>query len=293
MLRTQTRQPDSQLLVGLALVALAWILSWLPHALDETDLLRTHILFFPLWVGYSLTVDYIVWWRKGSSLLRRNWRAYIGLFLISAPAWWIFEVINWRTANWEYLGREQFSDLAYALLASLAFSTVIPAVFGTAELVSTFAWLKRLPDGPRIPITRPVVVGVFLLGAVTFALMMALPRYFFPFIWLSPFLMLGAVNVWMGNRSLTDGLPVGNWRPLVAMMLGALICGFFWELWNFYSYPKWIYHVPFVDFWRVFEMPILGYGGYLPFGLELFAMYHFALAIFGKRAALNDYVQLD
>ena len=216
----------------------------------------------------------------------------MGLFLISAPVWWFFEAVNWRTANWEYLGRAQFSDVAYALFATLSFSTVIPAVFGTAELVSTFEWLKRLPDGPRVPTSRPVVVGVFLLGITAFALMMAFPRVFFPFIWLAPFLVLAAVNVWMGNRSLVDDLRESNWRPAIAVMLGALICGFFWEMWNFYSYPKWIYHVPYVDFWRVFEMPILGYGGYLPFGLELFAMYHVVLAILGKHDTLRDYVQL-
>jgi hypothetical protein len=47
-----------------------------------------------------------------------------------------------------------------------------------------------------------------------------------------------------------------------------LICGFFWELWNWKSLAKWIYTVPFVERWHVFEMPLLGYAGYLPFGLE-------------------------
>jgi hypothetical protein len=35
--------------------------------------------------------------------------------------------------------------------------------------------------------------------------------------------------------------------------------------------PKWVYDVPFVDWFKLFEMPILGYGGYLPFALEVFA----------------------
>jgi hypothetical protein len=47
------------------------------------------------------------------------------------------------------------------------------------------------------------------------------------------------------------------------------VCGFFWEAWNFYSYPKWVYHVPFVSWLKLFEMPLLGYGGYLPFALEV------------------------
>jgi hypothetical protein len=50
-------------------------------------------------------------------------------------------------------------------------------------------------------------------------------------------------------------------------------------MWNFYSYPKWYYTIPYVEFWKVFEMPLLGYGGYLFFGLIIwsFAMLIFAL----------------
>ena len=51
-------------------------------------------------------------------------------------------------------------------------------------------------------------------------------------------------------------------------MIAALVCGFFWELWNWHSEAKWIYTVPGVERWHLFEMPALGYAGYLPFGLE-------------------------
>ncbi len=39
-------------------------------------------------------------------------------------------------------------------------------------------------------------------------------------------------------------------------------------MWNYYSLAKWEYGVPFVQKYLVFEMPILGFAGYLPFGLE-------------------------
>jgi hypothetical protein len=45
-------------------------------------------------------------------------------------------------------------------------------------------------------------------------------------------------------------------------------------MWNYYSYPKWTYSVPFVSFWPIFEMPLLGYGGYIGFSFELYALYH-------------------
>ena len=56
--------------------------------------------------------------------------------------------------------------------------------------------------------------------------------------------------------------------PVVAPALAALACGFFWEMWNYFSLAKWEYSVPLVHRFLIFEMPLLGYGGYLPFGLE-------------------------
>ena len=41
------------------------------------------------------------------------------------------------------------------------------------------------------------------------------------------------------------------------------------------------YSIGFFDFVHIFEMPLLGYGGYLPFGLETFAAYHFAAGFLG------------
>ena len=53
-------------------------------------------------------------------------------------------------------------------------------------------------------------------------------------------------------------------RDLLA--LAALICGFFWELWNLPELPHWEYAVPYLDRFHLFAMPAVGYTGYLPFG---------------------------
>ncbi|OHB79155.1 MAG: hypothetical protein A2V98_00205 [Planctomycetes bacterium RBG_16_64_12] len=254
--------------LGLGLIALFWTLNWsLPG-------LRTHWGFFPLWLGYCLTVDALVLARKGDSMLVRNPGAYVALFVISAPAWWLFEFLNWRTENWLYEGRKHFTDLQYSLLASLSFSTVMPAVFGTAELVSTFRWLRRMRPGPVVAPTRATLLVLFVTGWLTLALLLVWPRYFFPFLWASVYLILEPVNVLLGNRSLIGYTAQREWRPILALSVGCLICGFFWEMWNFYCYPKWIYQIPLVDFLPVFEMPLLGYCGYVVFSWELFALYH-------------------
>ena len=71
---------------------------------------------------------------------------------------------------------------------------------------------------------------------------------------------------------------------MVALALAALVCGFFWEMWNFYAMPKWYYTVPFFGFAKIFEMPLLGYAGYLPFAWELYALYHFVWGVLRRRS---------
>jgi hypothetical protein len=278
--------PPRHLWIGLGLIAIAWPLNWLLRGP------RTHLLFFPLWLGYCLAVDGLVYCRKGSSLLTRNRRAYVGLFLVSAPVWWLFEALNLRTQNWLYDGRELFSDATYAMLATLSFSTVIPAVFGTAELVSTFRWLRRLGRGPILKPTRGLTIGVFAAGWVMLGLLLAWPRVFFPFLWTITYCLVAPVNIWLGNRSLADETAEGNWHPVLALWTGVLITAFFWEMWNYFSYPRWVYSVPLVDFLHIFEMPALGYLGYIPFSLELFAVYHFVVGVLGA-GHLRDYVELE
>jgi hypothetical protein len=270
--------------IGLFLVLVFWWVNW------TFEGLRTHWAFTPLWVGYCLTVDGLVFKKKGASLLTRSWRAYLGLFGVSVIGWWMFELFNRRLQNWTYLGSDLFSDLMFAILATFSFSSVIPAVFGTAELIATTKWIKNLKTGWRLKSTKPTVLSFFILGWIMLGLMLVWPRYFFPFMWLSVFFILEPINVWLGNRTLAGSVHRGDWRPVIALWLGALVCGFFWEMWNYYSYPKWIYHIPFVDFGRIFEMPLLGYGGYLPFAMELFALYHLILGFTGRK---QDWLYLD
>jgi hypothetical protein len=255
--------------LGLVLVAVCWPLNWtLPG-------LRTACLFFPLWLGYILTVDALVQRRTSYSLWSRSRKNFVLLFVISAPVWWLFELINLRTANWEYLGRDLFSPLEFNLLSTLSFSTVIPAVFETAELMRSFGWMQRFASGPPVPVTRAVFVGLLVIGLTMLALMLFLPTIFYPFAWTSLVLIFEPINCWTGRPYFLKELRKGDWRTVISLALGALVCGFFWEMWNYYSFPKWIYHIPGLGFLRIFGMPLLGYGGYISFALELYALKNF------------------
>src|SRR5574341_187064 len=252
--------------LGLILASIFWILNW---SLSGP---RTYWGFFPMWLGYCLTIDALAYWRTGTSLLTRDWRKYIGLFIVSAPVWWIFELLNLRTQNWNYVGAEIFSPVQYAFWTTLSFTTVIPAVFGSAEFLASFEFVRRIKRGPVIGTDKLTTTLFFSAGWIMLVLMLAWPKIFFLFIWLSLYFIIEPINIWFGNRSLADWTRNGDWRSVISLWLGVLFTAFFWEMWNYFSYPKWVYQVAWGGWLHLFEMPLLGYGGYLPFALELYAL---------------------
>ena len=160
--------------LGLALAGLFWLLNW---GLSGA---RTQWGFFPMWLGYCLAMDGLVLWRSGTSLLERSLPKYLGLFLISGPAWWIFEVLNLRTQNWVYQGAAQFGPLEYAFWTTLSFTTVLPAVMETAELFAGFRFVKLLGRGPVIGAHKTTVVMFFAAGWLMLALLLIWPSILLP-----------------------------------------------------------------------------------------------------------------
>jgi len=253
--------------IGLLLIAVFWPINWL------MDGLRTHWAFFPLWLGYILSVEAIVLYRRGFSLLSQNYRAYVPLFLFSAPSWWLFELFNRRLGYWTYQPVDSFSGFEYGFYCTISFSVVLPAVFSTTELFSTFGWVQNLGKGPRIGRYKLTRLGFFLLGCLLLFVALRWPAYGVALIWMSLYFILDPVNYRLGQPSLLASTARGDWRLVIALWLGCLTCGFFWEMWNYYAKPKWFYNIPYVDFWYIFEMPLPGYLGYLPFALEVYALY--------------------
>ena len=271
-------------LLALALCLGAWTCSWL-----RIEPFSPYT-FFPLWFGYIFFVDALVVARHGKSLLNRaRWR-YILLFIVSSIFWWVFEGLNVPVQNWHYVLDKPYSPLAYFLIASLNFSTVLPAVMETAELLSTFKPLfPRLPasePGPRLPLW--ILLLVEASGILCFILPWIFPTYCFGLIWLCVALILDPINNFCGRKSALAHIAINDWRFFV-LPLGGITCGFLWEMWNYYALPKWYYTIPYVGFWKIFAMPLLGYIGYLPFALELFAMYQFVLLLTRQK---EDYLAL-
>ncbi|MDD5627769.1 MAG: hypothetical protein PHU21_01800 [Elusimicrobia bacterium] len=254
--------------LGLGLTAGAWVLAW--SRFPWMGGLQRHT-FTPLWLGYILVVNALTLRRSGRCLLLGRPRFFLALFPLSAAFWWAFEYLNRFVQNWYYLGIAGISPLEYFLFATPPFATVLPAVLGTAELLATFPRLDEpLRGWPALAALPARPAGWTLLLAAGAGLMGigVWPDRLFWLLWVSPLLILTGLDLLAGEETVFAGAGRGDWRGIWQPALAALVCGFFWELWNSGSLAHWEYSVPYVQRFKVFEMPLLGYSGYLPFGLE-------------------------
>jgi len=55
------------------------------------------------------------------------------------------------------------------------------------------------------------------------------------------------------------------------------LCGIVWEFFNYWAAAKWVYHVPYLSQIKIFEMPVLGFLGFGPFGILFVEMYRFLI----------------
>jgi len=252
---------------GLGFGIIAWIFAW--SRFSWFAQLQPHT-FTPLWVSFIVVINALTFKRTGRCTMLDRPGFFLILFPFSALFWWFFEYLNRFVQNWYYVG-VRFEPMEYFWYATLSFSTVLPAVLGARQWIASFkGFRERYGNFFPIKIARPGLAAGLVLTVSGFGLtgIGIWPDYLFPLLWISPLLIVVSLQTLMKERHVLSDIACGNWHWVVTSALAALLCGLFWETWNFYSLAKWIYTVPFVHRFQIFEMPILGYAGYLPFGLE-------------------------
>jgi hypothetical protein len=254
--------------LGIALGGACWTLAWTRFGWFAA--LQRHT-FTPLWLAYVLVVNALAVRRQGTCLLTAQTGRYLLLFPLSAFFWWFFEYLNRFVQNWYYVGVAGMARGEYIFFATAAFSTVLPAVAATADWLATFRPFadNRLAGFVRIPLGhRRVAVATLVIASLGLTALSVWPNALFPLVWLAPLAVFVSLQTLTGHATALDDIRNGDWRLLARFALAALICGFWWELWNVHSLAKWQYAVPFLQRFLVFEMPVSGFMGYLPFGIE-------------------------
>jgi len=258
--------------LGATLTVCFWVLAWNRFPWFAT--FQTHT-FTPLWVGYLLMINGWTFHRTGFCMMLDRPRFLLALFPASAVFWWCFEYLNRFVQNWYYVGPQTFTPWEYVLHATISFSTVLPSVLSTMELLASMpvvtAGLKQLPP-LRLSNRHRTSWGVLIVATVGLAGIGIFPGLLFPLVWVAPLLLITAMQMLGGQDTLFSRTEQGDWSSLWLGAVAALGCGLCWELWNWKSLVHWEYAIPSVHRFQLFEMPLLGYAGYLPFGLDCLAV---------------------
>lgn len=270
--------------LGVTFVSLSWLLAW--NRFPWFAQMQPHT-FVPIWLGFVLVINALTMQRKGECMLANRTGYYLALFPVSALFWWSFEYLNLFAQNWYYEGSVSNRKMEGFLSSTLAFATVLPAVLGTREWLSTFPrlsaglnefWRVSTPAATWVPHIA-LLAGMLGLLGIGIA-----PDLTYPMLWISPLLLMVALERLLGRGTILQPILDGAWSALWLAALAGLVCGFFWELWNAGSLAQWHYALPNTDRFRLFEMPILGYAGYIPFGVTCAVAADFFLNDSGRRS---------
>jgi hypothetical protein len=239
--------------IGLLLTAGGWAVLW------GVVSFWNPLAFTAMWTGAAM----VMWALSPAGY--PGARRHAALALVSLPFWWWFELVDARTENWSYVNPFTPGPVWYTVLSSIAFATVVPAVSAATALVRRFAaGPRRLSTASKRFAAREIAWGLLLQ-----VLVFAFPMQTFPLVWVAPFLVADGVGGLLDGRSLLAAMTRGAWREGWIVAAAGLLCGVLWEFWNYWAVPSWEYRVPYVGFFKVFEMPILGYLGYVPFAWSI------------------------
>jgi hypothetical protein len=242
------------------------------------------LYFTPLgWTAYLLLADAAVCSLKGSSRLFDSTRDFFLLALASIPLWLIFEAYNLRMQDWTYVGlpaNPVLRNFGYAW----SFATIWPAIFETADLLQALGLFSR-PIRPHAPFSRTYRTTLVLVGTLFLTMPVLAPlgigQYLFAPVWVGFVLLLDPLNYAWGGRSLLRDWEMGNSSLFWNFMAAGLVCGVFWEFWNYWAGARWLYIFPILQGWKIFEMPLPGFLGFPAFAVECFVMFE-SLKLVGR-----------
>jgi len=222
------------------------------------------------WWSSILALDGLNFRRAGRSPLFDSTPGFFLAAFLSIPIWLVFELFNLRLDNWSYHGLPRSLAVRWPGYA-LAFATVVPALIELEAFVRGFFAKREGIMRPR-HLTAAFLNLSSAAGIFCLILPLLFPRLFFPLVWLGFFFLLEPVNCRAGRPSLFRELEAGRATRTLSWMAAGLAAGILWEIFNFWAGSHWEYAIPHLGFGRVFQMPILGYGGFIPFALEIEAM---------------------
>lgn len=238
----------------------------------EVPFMKTWFFNF-VWWPFILVLDSLNFrWTK-SSPLSQSVRRFLFMAYISVGVWLVFELFNLRLRNWSYHSLPPSFFLRWTGYF-VAFASVVPAM---QELSLFFQHLFRKKNLAFFRIkTKPVILKLYVcLGILFILLSLVWPRIFFPLVWLCFIFIFEPINFWLNNKTVLSDFKRGKGNTFWSWIFAGLTAGILWEFWNFWAGSHWEYSLLYFNFGRIFQMPVLGYLGFLPFAIEVFSIFAF------------------
>lgn len=197
---------------------------WAELAADETlDNLYATALTLLVLLGYTLLAGLIVKLRTGNNPLATQRGYFLAMGAAGAMLVWLLVYLNFYAASWSSMQKNSIWQIA---LDTLLFALPVPAVLVTRALLGSFrGLLKTLAHGPAFTMPHGETAAIVFASLAAFGLLggAALPISWL--LWLSPQLLLLALQLLWHESTIFDVLREGDWGRLVCAVLAGLIVG--------------------------------------------------------------------
>jgi len=219
------------------------------------------------WWGILILIDEWNFSHRGLSLWRGHFARFVFVTLPLSTAFWLFfEMLNLASPQWRYRGGLS-SVGAQVLFGFVSFATVIPIVIEIYWLTAgEFRLPSALEDALRSYSTTFALIG----GALTLIPLVNHRFWLNQGMWLAPALLfLPAAPV-----PLAPAMHRAEHPGKLALRIAAagLMAGLLWETLNWFSRTHWEYLI--LPSWpHIFQMPWVGYIGFVPFAFTVLVVY--------------------
>lgn len=176
-------------------------------------------------LAYILLTDYMIKRITGNSPINIQRNYYLWMAAASAILCWLLAYLNLFTASWP---ASQDKPAMQLLLYTPLFALLAPAVLITRSLLGSFSGLlKLLARGLALPVPGGESVGIFLVSIAVLGLLggAAWPVQLDWLMWLSPLLLLAALQLLWNESTIFSGLKSGDWGRVICAALAGMIVG--------------------------------------------------------------------
>ena len=259
----------------------------------ESPMLLVKWADIPLFWGFTLMIDGWVYVRSGGkSLIAQYPRSVVGIGVSAVLGWMIFEYLNnFVLESWYYPFAEIIPQDEFVIYAVIGSSGLIPPAIEIYSLLRTFPnLLTKYTQGPSISLPKWSLYLILAISLASLFLPPFFPQYMFPALWYAPLMLISVVLTFCGIWTPFTPVKTGDYSYVMLLSFSYVILGVCLEGFNYMSGTHalsdpdscgvvrnmvehttnssyWVYSIPFLNKYHIFEMPILGYLGYFPFGL--------------------------